>query len=353
MTNDYHHGEMPPSESIKPVILLMNLGSPRTPAVKDVRRYLIEFLTDGRVISLPWLFRQLLVRGIIAPTRAPQSAKKYAQIWDADKQAFPLITINEQLAQKMAAKTGLAVYSVMRYGEPSVDTVLQCVMREQPAEAPIIGIPLYPQYAQSSYETAAVHLQQGAKRWGLTNRLRIVPPFYEHPLYIDALAKQIAPYLQTPFDKLILNYHGIPLSHLEGSCREHNDRGLSPTLCDHHADTAKQTCYRYHCMRTSELLTAQLQLPAAQVESCFQSRIGHVEWLKPYFAQRLTELPAEGCKHIVVATPGFVADCLETLEEVAQEGAHTFTTHGGTRYTYVPCLNDSDHFVATLIEFLA
>ncbi len=337
---------MPPSA----VYLLMNLGSPASPAVGDVRKYLGEFLMDGHVMSVPYLLRLFLVHGIIVPHRSPHSALKYAQIWDAKSESFPLIRIGDALAQRVTQLSGCPAFSVMRYGEPSAHTVLQRIRSDYPADTPIVLLPLYPHYAASSYGTAVEHLLRTARRMSMSHRIRILSPYYKHPEYIHTLAESLRPILtKKPFDKLILNYHAIPLKHLHPQCRPFNRQpaDAANNCC---TDTLGEKCYRHHCIRTTQLLTEALGLPPNKVETCFQSRIGHVEWLRPYFTERISQLPAEGCLRIVVAAPGFAVDCLETLEEVAEEGKHQFMQAGGCEFEYVPCLNDSDIFAQALLR---
>lgn len=331
--------------SISPILVVMNLGSPSGVEVADVRSYLREFLMDKRVISLPRLFRWILVHGLISRVRAPRSAAKYARLWDREAQAFPLITRGRQLASELATLMGTTVHCAMRYGSPSVEEVLGEIVRLEEGR-PIILLPLYPHYAQSSYETAVVHFCQKALQFGVWERLRVLPPYFDHPLYIEALAQSIQPYLQEPFDRLVLSYHGIPIKHLPRGCDHANPAKCSPTaLC-------ASMCYRYHCARTTEQLCARLGLESHRVEHCYQSRLGHVPWLKPYFADRMRSLPLSGVRRIVVAAPGFAADCLETLIEVQEEGRDLFLRHNGVSFTYVPCLNDDRAFVRCLAELI-
>lgn len=341
----------PTSES-KPtaVYLLMNLGSPASPAMADVRKYLSEFLMDGHVMNVPYLLRLFLVHGIIVPHRSPHSALKYAQIWDAEAETFPLIRIGEALAQRVAQLSGCPAFSVMRYGEPSAQTVLQRIGSEYPADVPIVLLPLYPHYAASSYGTAVEHLLRTAHGMNMNHRIHTLAPYYEHPEYIRALAETLRPTLtKKPFDKLILNYHAIPLKHLHPHCRPFN-RQPADAANDCCEGTSGKKCYRHHCIRTSQRVAEALGLPSNKMETCFQSRIGHVEWLRPDFSDRITQLPAEGSMRIVVAAPGFTADCLETLEEVAEEGRHKFMQAGGCEFEYVPCLNESEIFAQALIR---
>ncbi|SUB88587.1 Ferrochelatase [Porphyromonas macacae] len=350
-TSEYVHrsfmDSMEKDKKPKPVFVVMNLGSPDSASVEDVRRYLTEFLMDGRVISIPRPFRWLLVHGYIARFRTPRSAKKYMRIWDHKKQSFPLITHAEQLAHKLSLRIDSPAYSAMRYGQPSVKAVLKRILDEQPEQSPVVLLPLYPHYAQSSYETAVEHFRRQARKSGLMHRLHVLPPYYNDSGYIASLAESIRPYLFEPFDKLVLSYHGIPLRHLAPACRLYNGSDACHGLCAEDP-VCCSTCYRFHCFRTTELVAVSLGLDLSRVEMCFQSRMGHVEWLKPYFSERMKELPAEGAKRIVVAAPGFTADCLETLEEIQEEGQSVFMQSGGHSFTYVPCLNDSDAFVSCL-----
>lgn len=334
--------------SSKKAILLMNLGSPDSTSVKDVRRYLNEFLMDERVIDIPYLVRALLVRGIIVPFRAPKSAAAYKSIWT--DQGSPLIQYTKDLQAAVASKTDIPVSICMRYGNPSTENTLKTLHQSHPELEEILLLPLYPHYAMSSYETAVVQVQALHHQLGFTSTLTTIKPYYQDATYIQALAESIRPFLDQDFDKIILSYHGIPERHIRKGdttgchCLKTND-------CCNNPSPAHEQCYRHQTFRTTALVTEALGLPKEKVEQTFQSRLGRDPWLQPYTAVRLEELPKEGVEKILVVCPAFVSDCLETLEEIAEEGKHIFMEAGGSSFTMIPCLNTHTHWVDAIIHW--
>lgn len=328
----------------------MNLGSPDSTETKDVKKYLKEFLMDERVIDVPYLVRTLLVKGIIAPFRAPRSAVAYRSIWTKD--GSPLIVLTKQLQQAVQREVkDIPVEICMRYGNPSTAEVLQKMHEAHPDLEEIILFPLYPHYAMSSYETAVVQVQEIHKKAKYKSSLVTFGPYYNHPDYINALAESIRPYLQQDFDKLLFSYHGVPERHIyKGDttgchCLKVND-------CCHTASPAHKQCYRHQTFVTTELVTKTLNLTKEKTEQSFQSRLGKDPWLNPYTAVRLAELPKEGVKKILVACPAFVSDCLETLEEIAEEGKHIFMEAGGESFTMIPCLNTNALWVQAIVSWI-
>jgi protoporphyrin/coproporphyrin ferrochelatase len=330
-------------------IILMNLGSPDSTRVKDVRRYLNEFLMDGRVIDYPWLFRLLLVRGIITPFRAPKSAEAYKTIWT--KEGSPLIVITKQLQQSLQSTVDAPVEIAMRYGNPNPKTAYENLIRKIPGLEEVILVPLYPHYAMSSYETAMEYMKKVYKKNKYRFHLRTIKPYYNDPTYIDALAESMRPFLQQEFDHLLFSYHGVPERHiLKGDVT--GQHCLRSENCCEVNSPAHQFCYRHQCRATTRLVAQKLNLPANKFSMSFQSRLGRSEWLKPYTAVRLGELPYEGKKKILVACPAFVSDCLETLEEIAEQGKEIFLHGGGEKFTMIPCLNDHPVWVKTISSWV-
>lgn len=330
-------------------VLLINLGSPASPSVADVRRYLGEFLMDGRVISLPYLMRLLLVRGLIVPFRAKHSARNYSKIWEADTQTFPLVRHSAQMAEALANRLGRSVALAMRYGAPSMDDALRTLVANGIKRVQIL--PLYPHYAQSSFETAMAYTFERREELSLPLDLVPISPFYNHPSYRKALAGYVRERLPHEFDKLVISMHGIPLSHLHDTCRSDNG---NPRHClnTKHSPEAEATCYRLHCERTALWLAEDLALSPERVELVYQSRLGRQEWIKPYFAMRIREWIAEGAKRVVVVSPGFVCDCLETLEEIEGEYATTFRDFGGEQFDYIPCLGADPLMIDALADLI-
>lgn len=317
----------------------MNLGSPDSTEVKDVRRYLDEFLMDSRVIDSPLLLRALLVKGIIVPFRAPKSAAAYRSIWT--KEGSPLIVISKQLQEALQAQTEEPVALAMRYGSPAPWTAYDELLAKQPDLEEVVLVPLYPHYAMSSYETAVEYAKKIHLEGNYKFKLSVVPPFYDDADYIDALVDSIKPYLNREYDKIVFSYHGIPERHLHKSdpTGKHCLSFKEGMNCCSIESAAHKTCYRHQCIVTTELVSKALNIPSAKVEFTFQSRLGRDEWLKPYTAVRLTEWPKEGVKKVLVLCPAFVSDCLETLEEMGEEGRELFLHAGGEEFTLIPCLN--------------
>jgi len=334
---------------VRSAILLMNLGSPDSTSVRDVRRYLNEFLMDERVIDLPLIPRTLLVRGIIVPFRAPKSAEAYRSIWT--EEGSPLIVLTRQLQEAVQARVDMPVEICMRYGNPATRDVLKKMHADYPGLEEIVLFPLYPHYAMSSYETAVEQVKDEHKRAGYRSQLNVVPAYYDDPAYIDALSESIRPYLEQDFDKIVFSYHGVPERHIRKGditgchCLKVND-------CCNVPSPAHTQCYRHQCFVTTRLVCGKLGLPADKVEQTFQSRLGRDPWLTPYTAMRLEELPGEGVKRLLIVCPAFVSDCLETLEEIAEEGKEEFLKSGGESFTAIPCLNVQPLWVETLLKLV-
>lgn len=323
----------------KRVLLVANLGSPATPEVKDVRRYLNEFLMDGRVIDLPYWKRFVLVRGIIAPFRAPKSAAKYRSIWTDE--GAPLIVLTRKMAEGLAQETGLPVYLCMRYGSPSPSAALQKLYAEHPDVEEVVLCPLYPHYAMSSYETAVAHVQSAYRSGSYPYKMTVLPPFYAYEPYIDALAATLRPFLEgEEYDHVLFSYHGIPERHIYKSdpTRSHC---LKREDCCSVNSTAHATCYRHQVRQTTELVAERLGLPQHFYSLSYQSRLGNDKWLSPATSDELAALPHRGIKRLLVVSPAFMIDCLETLEELHDEGKETFLEAGGQLYDVVPCLNET------------
>lgn len=328
----------------KYAILLMNLGSPDSTDVPDVRRYLNEFLMDERVIDMPWITRALLVRGIIVPFRAPKSAEAYRTIWT--REGSPLIEHTRQLKAALSKEVSVPVEIAMRYGNPSVKDAFEKLQKDHPALEEVIAVPLYPHYAMSSYETAVFHAQNIFNQNKFSFRLTTVPPFYNDPKYIEALADRIRPYLQKQYDQILFSYHGIPGRHLKKTDPTKSHCLSSASCCDI-ASPAHATCYRHQVFTTTREVMKALDVPAEKYRISFQSRLGK-GWLEPFTDIRLAELPGEGVKNLLILCPAFVSDCLETLEEIEMRGREIFMEAGGETYTMIPCLNESPSWVNAL-----
>jgi ferrochelatase len=335
-------------ENQKRGIILMNLGSPDSTEVNELRKYLNEFLTDKRVID-SWFVRNILMRSVIIPKRAPESAKAYQTIWT--KNGSPLIQFTRELAESLQSQVSEPVSIAMRYGKPSMETAFESLINKIPDLEEVVAIPLYPHYAMSSYETAVEYAKEihREKKYGF--KLKFIAPFYQDPGYIQAMAENIRPYLQKDFDHLLFSFHGIPERHLIKSDPTHQ-HCLQSVDCCSVSSLAHATCYRHQCLTTMNLVAAELGLPKEKFSFSFQSRLGKQPWLKPYTDFRFQDMPKEGIKKLLVVCPAFVSDCLETLEEIEIRGKESFLASGGTEYAMIPCLNTHPLWVQTLAKWV-
>jgi protoporphyrin/coproporphyrin ferrochelatase len=333
----------------KRAIVLMNLGSPDSTEVKDVKRYLDEFLMDERVIDKPWLLRALLVKGIIVPFRAPKSAEAYKTIWT--EKGSPLIVISKELGDALKKEIPDPVFIAMRYGNPGVKDAFDEIVNNYPGIEEVIAVPMYPHYAMSSYETAVVSAEDIYRKGNYNFRLTTIKPYYNNEDYINALAESIRPFIETDYDQVLFSYHGVPERHiLKGDIT--GNHCLTVADCCDVPSPAHQYCYRHQCWTTTKLVTERLGIPKEKYGFSFQSRLGKDPWLQPYTSKRLAELPKEGVKKVVVACPAFVSDCLETLEEIAIEGREIFMHNGGEAFEIIPCLNVHPLWVAALSKWI-
>ncbi len=326
-------------------ILLANLGSPVSYQVKDVRKYLAEFLMDERVIDIPLFARTLLVKGIIVPFRAPKSAAKYKTIWTEN--GSPLIHISRQVRHLLEEQTGIPVELCMRYCQPSPGMALENLQRSHPQLKEVVLVPLYPHYAMSSYETAVVHVEKAHREGNYPFALKVIPPFYNHQAYIASLADSVRPHLSADYDHVLFSYHGVPERHILKSDPSHSHCLLKESCCDIKSP-AHSTCYRHQVTETTRLVAHALGLKEGYYSFSFQSRLGRDAWLQPYTAAQLSAFPSKGIKRLLVLSPAFVSDCLETLEEIQMEGKNDFLGHGGTEYKVVPCLNTREDWIKAL-----
>ncbi len=326
-------------------VLLVNLGSPASTSVADVRIYLREFLGDERVIDYPAWFRWLLLEGIILRVRPKKSAHAYEQVWTPE--GAPLLVTSEKVRAKLEAALGMPVLAGMRYGEPSIAGTLATLRGMGVRD--VFLIPQYPHYAMSSWETVVVKVYEEAARLAPDLRFTTVQPFFADADYIEALHTVSAPDLAGGFDHLLISFHGVPVRHLRkaDSSRAHCQR--VPDCC-HVASPAHATCYRAQCLGTVRTFAARAGLPAGKFSFSFQSRLPGEPWLEPFTDRELVRLAHSGVKRLLVMTPAFTADCLETLEEIATEGKETFLAAGGAEFKQIPCLNDHPAYIGFLAQ---
>lgn len=305
-------------------VLLVNLGTPDTADARGVRVYLKEFLSDPRVIENQGLIWKLVLNGIILRTRPRVKARDYRKIWNTERDELPLKTITraqaEKLARGIADHDHVEVDWAMRYGNPSIRAGVETLMARGCDR--ILAVPLYPQYSAATSATVCDEVFRVLAELRAQPTLRVAPPYYDDPDYIEALAVSINAHLASlPFksELIVASFHGMP--------REYVDKG-DP--------------YQAHCIATTEALRKRLGLDASKLMLTFQSRFGFAEWLQPYTDKTIEKLAKDGVRRIAVVMPGFAADCLETLEEIAQENAEIFTHNGGEEFSAIPCLNDSD-----------
>jgi protoporphyrin/coproporphyrin ferrochelatase len=324
-------------------VLLVNLGSPDSTRVADVRRYLREFLMDERVLDVPYLTRWLIVHLAILPFRPRKSAEAYRKIWWPE--GSPLVVISQRVRDALQAQLSEPVALAMRYQNPSVAAALGELVRQGINSVTLL--PLYPQYALSSYETVVAHVRQIVERRFPQLRLSIVPPFFDQPDYLEALVASARGPLEQEYDHLLFSFHGLPERHLRRSDPTGRHCLQAPDCCrgEH---PAHRVCYRAQAFKMVEAFVRKVGIPPGKYSIAFQSRLGRTPWLQPYTDQELARLPARGVRRLRVICPAFVADCLETLEEIALRGKETFLAAGGTEFSYIPCLNEHPLWIQTL-----
>lgn len=326
--------------------MLINLGTPEAPRPAPVKAYLRQFLTDPRVLDINPVGRAALLNLVILPRRPAQSARAYAKIWS--ERGSPLLFHSQDLTAAVAGALGddWTVRLGMRYGAPSITSALLDLC-EAGVERPerIVALPLYPQYASSSTGTALEELYSAAGSMWNVPPLAVVPPFYREPSFVDAFAAVARPVFdELEPDHVLFSYHGLPERHMLKSDRSGAHCLATADCCDA-VGAANQHCYRAQCYATTRLLAAALELDEASHSVSFQSRLGRTPWIKPYTDHALPQLAARGVKKLAVMCPSFVADCLETLEEIQIRGAEQFREAGGEELVLVPSLNSSPRWV--------
>jgi ferrochelatase len=316
-------------------VLLVNLGSPDSPSVPDVRRYLREFLMDGRVLDAPWPVRFCVVHFSILPSRPKESAHAYSTIWT--REGSPLIAISRRVREQLQGRLRTPVELAMRYQNPSIEHAVTTLASKGVTETFLI--PLFPHYAMSSYESAVERVREVVRRHAPGMTLDVMPPYYDRPDYIAALVASARGALATDHDHVLFSFHGLPERHM----RKADPTGhhcLAAKDCCQTPSIAHDTCYRAQCFATVRAFVASAGVPAGDYSVSFQSRLGREPWLKPYTDEELVRLAASGIRKLVVLCPAFVSDCLETLEEIGIRGRESFLSAGGTSFTLVPCLNE-------------
>lgn len=292
-------------------------------------------LSDPYVMTVPDWFRPILVNGIIVPFRQFSSTKHYELIWNKDRKDSPLLYQVKQLAQKIEVATEMPVAVAMRYGQPDVTAALDHLMMKNNRLHEIIVLPLFPQYAESSYKTVVDFVGRQFFKRPYPFRLKFIEPYFNHPAYISALVTSIRPYIEKEFDKLIFSFHSLPLSHVEAGWRK-----------------GKEFDYVYQTKETIRLVVNELKLDIRKTRLTYHSAMGK-EWLGPDLDDTVRELAEEGQKRILVIAPGFAADNLETLYDIKIKTQELFLKHGGTDFSYIPCLNSEDYWVESVIKIIS
>jgi ferrochelatase len=330
-------------------VLLIQLGTPDSPKVGDVRRYLTEFLNDPRVIDIPWLVRKILVNGIIVPFRAPKSAKIYKELWDLSDGVSPLLTHTERkkaLLQERLKDDHVTVHYAMRYQNPSMDKVLDEMRRANYEK--IIILPLFPQYASASGGSAIDKAMKIIRKWWVIPEISIVSEFYEHEAYIDAIVERSKAFNLADYDRVMFSYHGLPDRHVD----KVYDTGLCEDQpCETEINEENKFCYKAECYATTRLIAEKIGLKEEDYTVAFQSRLDK-KWLKPFSDKVIEEWAHEGAKKILVFSPAFVADCLETLIEIGVEYQEDFEKLGGEKVQLVPSTNDHPRFIDCLEDLV-
>ena len=298
-------------------VLICNLGTPETYKTKDVRRFLRQFLSDGRVIEIPKIIWWFILNGIILTLRPSKSAKLYKSVWT--KEGSPLLVLSKKLTEKLKASVGdsCEVELAMRYGNPSMESALMSLKNKNCRK--LIVIPMFPQYSGTTTGSIFDEVARVLSKWRWVPSLSFVNSYHDHPEYINALADSLSNHIKNNSpQKIIFTYHGIP--------KRNFDLG-DPYQC--------------YCQKTTRLVAEKLNLEDDTYITTFQSRFGPAEWLKPYTSDTMGELPLQEVKNVLVVAPAFSVDCLETIEEIDQENKEIFLKAGGEKFTYAPCLNDS------------
>lgn len=330
-------------------VLLIQLGTPDSPANSDVRRYLKEFLMDPRVIDIPYFSRFLLVRGIIVPFRTPKSAKIYKELWDLGGGKSPLLTYTEsvkRLVQERFGADNVTVEMAMRYQNPSMESVLERMRKANYDQ--LIILPLFPQYASASTGSAVDKAMEIIKKWWVIPDVKVISQFYDHEGYIDSIVDRAKAFDWTSYDKVMFSYHGLPIRQVDkvydsGLCQDHD--------CEHEITHDNKFCYKATSYATTRLIAEKLGIPEDKYVVSFQSRLDE-KWIQPFSDKVIEEWGKAGHKRVLAFSPAFVADCLETLIEIGEEYQEIFEANGGEKVQLVPSSNDHPRFIDCLEDLI-
>lgn len=327
-------------------VLVINLGTPDSPSVSHVRSYLSQFLNDPRVIDIPWLWRKILVNLIIVPFRAPKSARVYRKLWTAN--GSPLLYYSEQVRNLLQAELGggYEVHLAMRYKNPSIPKVLEEMRKKNFDE--IIVLPMFPQYASASTGSAHDEVMRVVRKWWVIPQIKFIGQYYDHPTFISAIVDRSKSYDLAAYDHILFSYHGLPERqvdkvHPAGSCSDYN--------CEYEITAENKYCYKATCYATMRLIAEKLDLKRNNYTLCFQSRLNE-KWLRPFSDEVVKDCAKKGMKKLLVFSPAFTADCLETIIEIGEEYQEIFVEHGGEKVQLVESLNEDPVWIQCLKELV-
>ncbi len=327
-------------------LLIINIGTPDAPTKKAVRQFLSQFLNDKFVIDLPWILRKVLVNGIILPFRLRKSMQLYQRIWTT--QGSPLLLHLNSLKEKLQHTLGdkITVFAAMRYGNPSLEQAIEEI--EQQGFQNLIVLPLYPQYADSTTLSTINEVKLLAEKHCLNASLRFIEQFYHHDYFIQSVVERVRAYHIEDYDHIIFSYHGLPLRHINKLHPKIKEKHCS---CQQSMPAHGEKCYKAACYATTRLLAEALELKEANFSVGFQSRLSK-NWLYPFTDELIVNRARQGAKNMLVISPSFVADCLETTVEIAQNYQQLFQSSGGKTLQLVPAINDSSTFVEGIASYV-
>jgi ferrochelatase len=331
-------------------VLLIQLGTPKSPKTSDVRTYLSEFLNDPRVIDLPWLLRVLLVNGIIVPFRAPKSAKIYKELWEHGNGESPLLTHSMNLQDKLKEEfksDKVTIELAMRYQNPSMDSVLERMRLANYDQ--IIILPLFPQYASASSGSAIEKAMNIIRKWWVIPEIKIINQFWDNEGYINSVVDRAKQFDLNDYDHILFSYHGLPERQVDKVYEGTDLCGEQP--CETEVNEKNKFCYKATSYATTRLIAEKLGIPENRYTVCFQSRLDK-KWLTPFSDKIVEEQAKKGAKKLLVFSPAFVADCLETIIEIGTEYQEIFEEHGGEKVQLVPSSNDHPEFVKGLVDLI-
>ncbi|MFM7667608.1 MAG: ferrochelatase [Bacteroidota bacterium] len=331
-------------------VLLIQLGTPDKPSVGAVRRYLSEFLNDPRVIDIPWLARKILVNGIIVPFRAPKSTKVYKELWQRSNGVSPLLSHTESLTnllQDRFKSDDVKIEFAMRYQNPSMDLVLGKMKRDNFDK--IILLPLFPQYASASTGSAIDKAMSIIQKWWVIPEISIISQFYNNAGYINSIIENASQFDLKEYDHILFSYHGLPERQVDKVYEETDLCADQP--CESEINEKNKFCYKATSYATTRLIAEKMELSKDDYTVCFQSRLDK-KWLTPFSDKVVEDLGKKGAKKLLVFSPAFVADCLETIIEIGEEYHEIFVENGGQKVQLVPSSNTNSHFINGLEELI-